>query len=208
MNIYYVYAYLRSKDSVNAKAGTPYYIGKGKDKRAFLQHKTPNNSGVPTPVVSCIVFLETNLSEIGSLALERRYIEWYGRLDKNTGILHNRTDGGDGTSGRIQSEEAKIKIGAASANRIRKPVSEETRKRQSVGGKGLKRSDETRTKISAAFKGKAKSEEACKNMSIARKGSPGTFTGRTHSQESKEKMRISALNRKRVKQCYNKEKML
>ena len=29
MSIYYVYAYLRSKDSTIAPKGTPYYIGKG-----------------------------------------------------------------------------------------------------------------------------------------------------------------------------------
>lgn len=82
---YYVYAYVRKSD------GTPYYIGKGKGDRAFVKHK-----GVVIPKSkSQIVFLETGLSNIGALALERRYVEWYGRKDVNTGVLRNKTPGGD-----------------------------------------------------------------------------------------------------------------
>lgn len=95
MYIYYVYAYLRSKDSKTAKAGTPYYIGKGKDKRAWdIKHSCrlpPNKSN--------IIILEQGLSELGALALERRMIGWYGRKDLGTGILVNLTDGGEGASG-------------------------------------------------------------------------------------------------------------
>jgi hypothetical protein len=106
MTIYYVYAYIRRKDSATAKAGTPYYIGKGKGKRAYRPHAIQ----VPKDKTK-IVFLETNLSEVGAIALERRYIRWYGRKDIGTGILLNRTDGGEGASGRKLSEVAKRKIG-------------------------------------------------------------------------------------------------
>lgn len=167
MNIYYVYAYLRNKDSATAKAGTPYYIGKGKGGRAYANHRCRSN-GVVTPFDrSDIVFLEMNLTELGAFALERRYIRWYGRKDLHTGILLNLTDGGEGNSGTVFTKErlANMKTGRTGKGIGLTPWN-----------KGLQLGPLTkdqRNKISASLVGMpkpARSEEHCKNLSNSNKG--------------------------------------
>jgi len=103
MLIYYIYAY------INKKTGLPYYIGKGKDNRAFARH-----FGLSVPKdLSKIVFLETSLTDVGACALERRYIRWYGRKDLGTGILMNKTDGGEGNAGLIFTKKHREKLSKA-----------------------------------------------------------------------------------------------
>ena len=112
MFIYYVYAYLRKSDN------TPYYIGKGKGSRAFKKH---SNISIPKDHTK-IVFLEQNLSEVGAFALERRYIEWYGRKNLGNGILLNKTEGGEGLSGYKLTSSHKNKIGIK--NKGKQPTKE------------------------------------------------------------------------------------
>ena len=164
--MFYVYAYLRSKDL------TPYYIGKGKGRRAW--DKTHD---VVVPIdQSRIVILETGLTEIGALALERRYIRWYGRKDIGTGILRNQTDGGDGAAGVVPWNKG-LYIGSY--------LTESGRKKLSKANKNIPKNHGD--KISASLKGKPKSVEHKKKLSEAGKGNIPWNKGKTGVQKSARK---------------------
>jgi hypothetical protein len=136
--IYYTYAFLREDR-------TPYYIGKGKGNRAYGRRY----KGIKPPKdKSRILILKQNLTEEESFRHEVYMIAVFGRKDLGTGILHNRTDGGEGISGLVHSEETRKKIGYANKN-----PSEETRRKISEAQKNKTHSEEHKRKISKSLMG-------------------------------------------------------
>lgn len=113
---FYVYIHRRETD------GQIYYVGKGQGQRAwdFLRrnnhwHNTHNKHGTTVQVVS------NGLQEWYALELETELIALYGRQDLNLGPLVNKTDGGEGGSGRVLSEDAKQHLSLCLKNRKFRP---------------------------------------------------------------------------------------
>lgn len=98
-NRFYTYAYLRDDK-------TPYYIGKGQTNRLLHKKKTETK---PPKDKSRIIFLKKNLTEDEAFKHEIYMIHVFGRKDLGTGILLNRTNGGEGNSGKIWSTEERKK---------------------------------------------------------------------------------------------------
>lgn len=149
---FYTYAYLREDK-------TPYYIGKGKGRRAYEAHY------VPVPPSDRILFLKENITEEEAIKHEVYMIAVFGRKDNNTGILRNLTDGGDGTSGYKHTEEHKQYI--------------------SELYKGKKKSEEAIEKMAQSKRGKTLSEEHRRKIgeSIKRKGIKPPIRGAQSEEE-------------------------
>ena len=204
--IYYTYAFLREDR-------TPYYIGKGKGNRAYRRR----DKGIKPPKdKSKILILKQNLTEEESFRHEVYMIAVFGRKDLGTGILHNRTNGGDGVSGAVVSDETRRKMSEALKG---KPRSKEIRRKISEAHKGKTHSEKSRRNMSESQKGKTFSEETKRKLSEAKKGK--TFSeehkrklsesqkGKSRSEESKRKLSEANKGRKWWNDgCGNRKRMV
>ena len=144
---FYVYIIFRPN-------GIPCYVGKGKGKR-YLHHSRFSSNRYLKNIYAqngghlSILKIRDNLLEEEAFSLEIHLISKIGRCDIGKGPLVNNTDGGDGTSGHIVTEETR--------NKLRK--------------KRPPRSLEWSLKISDSLKGRERSPESCLKQSI-------TMTGR------------------------------
>lgn len=154
MNKYYVYEYLRED-------GTPYYIGKGTGFRAYEKNRAykPKDK-------SRIRIIKENMSEQEAWKYEIELIALYGRQDLGTGILKNKTDGGEGGA---KSNETKNKLSIA--NKGKTPWNKGLTKddprvlKNAQSRSRVRYSEETKK----AFM-KPRSEEGKKNMSLGQIG--------------------------------------
>jgi hypothetical protein len=172
---FYVYVIFRPN-------GVPCYVGKGKGKRwkttwrkhnKALQNLMDRNGGsLPT------VKIREGLTETEALETEIAFIRAIGRK-KDGGPLYNLTDGGEGQTGWVPSEETRERI---SASNIGRKMSESARQKMSIAGRGRSKSAEHKAKIGAAHKGRKQTPEAVAKMKATR-----------NSPEWKEALRLRAL---------------
>jgi hypothetical protein len=209
---FYVY-YLRrpdKEDPFEPGRGCPFYVGKGCDRRVNshkgeakqLLHK-PGKKPYKISIIHSlwkrgldferdIVF--DNLNEQEAFETEIEAIQAYGRKDNGTGILANMTDGGDGNSGLIHSDDSKEKMRQAN---LGKQLTTETKEKLRQASLVRKPSVETIKKISQANSGKKPSPESIEKNRQA-------HLGKKASLETKEKIRQGNLGKKRSSETIEK----
>lgn len=123
MNDFYVYAYLDPTKIGNFSYGDitfgyePFYIGKGRKNRCNNGIKDRKKCIKTAKIKSLInkgfypiiMKLDVDLSESEAFNREIYYIETIGRKDIGSGPLTNMTEGGEGTSVRLDTEEDMIR---------------------------------------------------------------------------------------------------
>lgn len=101
------YVYLHRKKTT----GEVFYVGKGTNNRSRVRN---NKSKFWNSIVEkhgyVIEIVESGLQEWYAFELEYNLIAYYGRRDLGRGPLVNLTDGGEGASGSIVSEERKLQV--------------------------------------------------------------------------------------------------
>jgi hypothetical protein len=206
---FYVYEHIR-KDT-----GAVFYVGKGSGKRCkhFVNRgkfwnnfcKSKDNVEVRLPI--------QNVDEEFSLLAEVELIDVYRRRGV---FLVNISDGGEGTSGWIPSEETRKRIGKSN-----KHTPKASGEKHGMFGKKhtpeslakMVESQNRRDHTNHPMRGKHHTEESKAKMSESLKGTKtgkdNPFFGKTHSAEVREKIRAVQLGRKQSpEQIQNRAKTI
>lgn len=145
-NNFYVYAH------VAKQTGQVFYIGKGRDRRAYTrQHRTRYWRNIVNKYGLEVRIVADNLNEKKAFSLEHKLIKKIGRRDLGTGGLINLTDGGEGTAN--PSAETRALIGLASKGNkysLGRVLPEHERVQRSLSNLGQKRTLETKKKLAKA----------------------------------------------------------
>jgi hypothetical protein len=186
---FYVYEH-RRKDS-----GMVFYVGKGCGQRAKNLHNRGrywNNVAKAAGGIR-ITYPVLGVDEEMALLAEMELIDAYRRMGVR---ITNITDGGEGTTGWVPTEEVKRKIGEANKN-----TPKASGERHGMYGK--KHSEESLVKMRESqssrecgekhpFYGKQHTDETKAKVSLARKGkcvgSENPFYGKTHTPEVAERI--------------------
>jgi hypothetical protein len=170
--IFYVYEHWRlDRDEC-------FYVGKGRGRRAYARDgRNTHWANIVSKLERTgfgyeVRLVSTGMSEQEAFQLEVERISFW----KDKVELCNKTNGGDGVSGFVMSDETKRKMSEKAKGRpgvksmLNRKHSEETRLKMSLAHKGKKKSLDHSAKVGAAHKGRKLSEEHKAKMSQAKKG--------------------------------------
>lgn len=155
----YVYIHLKATD------GQPFYVGKGTNKRAFSRDRNKFWRRRASKHGVIVVICQDGLSMDDAHLLEMWLIA---KLRHEGHDLCNLTDGGEGATGYITSEETKAKQSAIKKGIPRGPCPPEVREKISKSHIGLRPSPETLVKLRESHLGQRMREQSNKFDPIER----------------------------------------
>ena len=191
------YVYLHCKPD-----GAPFYVGKGSGKRSreFSISRSVHHRNTVAKYGRKNIRVYTFSCESQQQALADE-ANWISQLRAEGVPLVNITNGGEGPSGYVHTEQdrrrmsEKLKGNKRWMNRV---LSDDARRRLADAVRGKKQSPETIAKRVAKTRGLRRSPEACAALSERSKG-------RTHSAETRAK--LSAIAKRRVYSPETRAKM-